>query len=170
VKFKLLYPGVAIALLSLTACTSPNADTDTAPEADMPSDPAVTAPDTETTAAPEIGEGVSLSEDGQTLMMAEFSMFDAYCMGGDGKLAISFVGEEPGREDQLVSCGSTFEGFDSDRETGFEGVNVVAPAIAENTLQLNDGEYTRVQCLSDHAGLDPAPENPSDGHMVLNCL
>ncbi|RZM75413.1 hypothetical protein [Leptolyngbya iicbica] len=159
----------AIALLSLTACTNPSVETDTAPEADLPPETEVATPDPETPVS-EIVEGVTLSEDGQTIVMAEFAMLDAYCMGGDGKLAISFVGEEPGSDDQLVSCGSTFDGFESDRESGFEGVTVVAPAIADNALQLNEGEYTRVQCLSDHAGLDPAPENASDGHMVLNCL
>jgi hypothetical protein len=168
-KFKLLYPGVAIALLSLTACTNPTPDTEAPPEVDMPDDTEVSTSDAEVPTMA-IAEGVSLSADGSTLVMEEFSMLEAYCMGGDGKLAISFVGEEPGSDDQLVSCGSTFDGFESDRETGFEGVTVVSPAIADAALQLNEGEYTRVKCLSDHAGLEPIGSAPSDGHMTLSCL
>jgi hypothetical protein len=45
-----------------------------------------------------------------------------------------------------------------------------APLVAENALQLQDGEYAQVQCLSDHAGLDPAADSDSDGCMTLNCL
>lgn len=164
---KLLGMGGAIALLSLTACTTPNPEAESPSEVEMPN-AAVVAPEPETTAE-EITEGVSLSDDGSTLVMAEFSLLEAYCMEGEGKLAISYVGEAGG-DDQLVSCGTTFEGFDIDRETGFEGVNIVNPAIVDGTLQLSEGEYTRVQCLSNQTSLDPAPENPSDGHMVLNCL
>jgi hypothetical protein len=71
-KFKLLYPGVAIALLSLTACTNPTPDTEAPPEADMPADTEVSTPESEAPTM-EIAEGVSLSEDGSTLVMAEFS-------------------------------------------------------------------------------------------------
>lgn len=158
----------AIALLSLTACTTPTSEADTPPEAEMP-DSEVSTPDPEPSAT-EIADGVSLSDDGTTLVMAEFSSLEAYCINGKGKLAISFVGEEPGSDDQLVSCGSTFDGFESDRETGFEGVTVVSPAIADAALQLNEGEYTRVKCLSDHAGLEPTASAPSDEHMTLSCL
>lgn len=159
----------AIALLALTACTNPNADTEAPPAADMPDDTEVSPPDTEMPTMA-IAEGVSLSADGSTLVMEEFSMLEAYCMDGAGKLAISYVGEEPGSDDQLVSCGPTFEGFDRDRETGFEGVNVVTPAIAAAALQLNAGEYTRVQCLSNQTSLEPVASDATDGHMTLNCL
>jgi hypothetical protein len=69
-----------------------------------------------------------------------------------------------------VSCGPTFEGFDSDRETGFEGVTVVSPAIADAALQLNEDEYTHVQCLSNQTSLEQIGSAPSDGHMTLSCL
>jgi hypothetical protein len=101
--------------------------------------------------------------------MEQFGMLEAFCMGGEGKLAISYVGEAGG-DDQLVSCGPTFEGFDTDRETGFAGVNVVSPVIADAALQLEAGEYTRVKCLSNQTSLEQTPGESSDGHMVLNCL
>lgn len=166
---KLLGLMSAIALLSLTACGTAPSETvmdETAPMPDTEATPEATE---SVAAAPALPEGVSLSDDGQTLMMDEFSMVDAYCMGGDGKLAISYVGEAGG-EGQLVSCSQTFEAFDAARENGFADANIVEPAIADMALQLQDGEYTQVQCLSNQTSLEPVAAAPSDGHMVLNCL
>lgn len=119
--------------------------------------------------AAELPEGTSLSSDGQTLVMAQFSLLEAYCMEGRGKLAISYVGEAGG-DHQLVSCGATFEAFDAARESRFADANVVEPAIANSSLQLQAGEYARVECLGNQVSLEPVAAEASDGHMTLNCL
>lgn len=154
---------VTFILFGLVACTTSAPEAEETSEAESPTNAAQTSMD------PDLPEGVSLSEDGQILMMDEFSMLEAYCMGGDGKLAISYVGEA-GSDNQLVSCGPTFEEFDAARENSFADVNVVSPAIADSVLQLQAGEYTRVKCLSNQTSLEQAASEPSDGHMVLNCL
>lgn len=162
---KLFFYGFAISILGLTACTTAAPEAEEMPAAATP-DTEISAPDT---AAPELTEGISLSEDGSVIVMEEFSSLEAYCMDGSGKLAISYMGEAGG-DDQLVSCGTTFEDFDTDRETSFADVNIVEPTIADSALQLQDGEYTRVKCLSNQTSLEQAVSEPSDGHMVLTCL
>ncbi len=151
-----------VTLLGITACaTSP--DVEPAPENDASSSA------NELAAAPTLPEGISLSDDGQMVVMEEFSNLDVYCMAGNGVLAISYVGE--GKFDnQVVGCGSAYEAFDAARENGFADVTPVAPVIQDNALQLQDGEYTQVQCLSDHSSLDPAAGVDSEGHMALACL
>jgi peroxiredoxin family protein len=131
--------------------------------------PVTTSESPNATAPANFPEGVSLSDDGQTIVMEQFSNLDVDCMNGDGALAISYMGE--GKFDhQVVACGSTYEAFDASRENEFADVTPVAPLVAENALQLQDGEYAQVQCLSDHAGLDPAADSDSEGYMTLNCL
>lgn len=150
----------AIALLSLTACQTPQSSNATAESA---------PPDTTVAPPADLAEGVSLSADGQTLILGSGSIFEAYCNGGQGALAISAVGEAGG-DFQVLSCGPSFEAFDAARANGFAGVTYVAPVVADGALRLQDGEYTKVQCLADHAGLAPLlPERP-DGHMNLECI
>ena len=152
-----------IALLALTACNDPSPTPEANPEADTPS----SAVDTSATA--ELPEGVSLSDDGQMVVMEQFSNLDVYCMDGDGALAISYVGE--GKFDhQVVACGTAYDAFNAARENDFAEVTPVTPILNDNGLQLQEGQYAQVQCLSDHAGLDPAAGVDSEGHMVLNCL
>jgi hypothetical protein len=153
---------VAIAFLSATACQSPTPD----PEATVD-----TADTAETTVAPpaDLAEGVSLSADGQTVIMASGSTLETYCNDGQGMLAISAVGEAGG-DFQALGCGQTFDGFDAARANGFADVTFVAPATMAGALQLQDGEYTKVQCLADHAGLAPTASENSDGHMNLECI
>lgn len=151
-----------IALLGMTACTT-SPDLETAPENDTSSSA------NESAAAPALPEGISLSDDGQVVVMEEFSNLDVYCMAGNGVLAISYVGE--GKFDnQVVGCGPTYEAFDASRENGFADVTPVAPVIQDNVLPLQEGEYTQVQCLSNNASLDPAAGVDSEGHMALACL
>ncbi|MDX5437329.1 MAG: hypothetical protein LPK03_09055 [Pontibacter sp.] len=150
-----------ITLLGMTACTT-SPDMETVPENDTSSSA------NESAAAPTLPEGISLSDDGQMVVMEEFSNLDVYCMEGSGSLAISYVGE--GKFDhQVVGCGPAYEGFDAARENGFADVIPVPPVIQDNALQLQDGEYTQVQCLSDHSSLDPAVGIDSEGHMTLTC-
>jgi hypothetical protein len=150
-----------ITLLGMTACT-------TSPDVEPVPENAPSASTNESAAAPALPEGISLSDDGQMVVMEEFSNLDVYCMEGNGSLAISYVGE--GKFDnQVVGCGSAYEAFDAARENGFADVTPVTPAIQDNALQLQDGEYTQVQCLSDHSSLDPAAGVDSDGHMTLAC-
>jgi len=151
-----------IALLALTACNQPSPDPETNPEAETPS----TAPDTP--ALSELPEGITLSDDGQMVVMEQYGNLDVYCMGGNGALAISYVGE--GKFDnQVVGCGSTYEAFDAARENDFADVTPVTPVIQDNALQLQEGEYAQVQCLSDHSSLDPAAGVDSEGYMAMTC-
>jgi hypothetical protein len=172
----------AIALLGIAACSAPSSDPEINTDRDSEVAPEV-APEVEPEESPtsepsstsepastlDLPEGVSLSEDGQIIVMEQFSMLDVYCMDGSGQLAISYVGEGA-FDHQVVACGQTFEPFDSAREDGFADVNLVTPVVDDKGLQLQDTEYTQVQCLSDHAGLEPAVSDEADGHMVLNCL
>ena len=152
-----------IALLALTACNQPTSDPETNPEAETPSSAIETA---ETS---ELPEGISLSDDGQMVVLEEFSNLDVYCMEGNGALAISYVGE--GKFDnQVVGCSAAYEAFDAARENGFADVTPIAPMVKDNALQLQEGEYTQVQCLSDHASLEPAAGVDSEGHMALACF
>ncbi|MEB3212245.1 MAG: hypothetical protein VKL39_12865 [Leptolyngbyaceae bacterium] len=165
----------AIALLSITACSSASTDSSTTADANseaVPEEPSTTEPPSstdESVVTPDLPEGVSISNDGQMVVMEEFSTLDVYCIDGSGQLAISYVGEGA-FDNQVVACGETFEAFDAAREAGFADVNLVAPVVDGSSLQLQDTEYTQVQCLSDHAGLEPAGSEESEGHMVLNCL
>jgi hypothetical protein len=154
----------AIALLSLAACqsfSSPEATADTSAEAVTPE---ITAPP-----PADLAEGVSLSADGQTVIMASGSILETYCSDGKGMLAISAAGEAGGPF-QALGCGQSFAPFDAARANGFAGVTFVAPQVEEGALQLQDGEYTKVQCLADHAGLEPVLPDDSDGHMNLECI
>lgn len=63
----------AIALLSLTACQTPQSSNATAESA---------PPDTTVAPPADLAEGVSLSADGQTLILGSGSIFEAYCNGG----------------------------------------------------------------------------------------
>jgi hypothetical protein len=153
----------AIVLLSTTACATSSSGPDATADTETPSS------ENEVSAAPAFPEGISLSNDGQMLVMEEFSNLDVYCMEGSGLLAISYVGE--GKFDhQVVACGSAYESFEAARENDFADVTPVVPAITDNALQLQDGEYTQVQCLSDHSTLEPAAGVESEGHMALACL
>lgn len=162
---KLFFHGFAIAILGLTACTTAAPEAEEMPEATTP-DTEMSTPDT---ATPELTEGVSLSDNGSVIFMEEFSSLEAYCMEGNGTLAISYVGEAGG-DDQLVSCGPSFDDFNAARETNFADVTIVEPAIADSALQLQEGEYTRVKCSANQTSLEQAVTEPSDGHMVLNCF
>ena len=152
----------ALALLGITACNAPSdmpppAETDESSSTDEPA------------MAPSLPEGISLSDDGQMVVLEEFSSLDVYCMEGTGALAISFVGE--GRFDnQVVGCGPSYDAFDAARENDFAEVTPIAPVVEDNALQLQAGEYTQVQCLSDHASLEPAAGVDSEGHMALTCF
>lgn len=163
---KSLHLFYSIAILGAVAC-QPQTSSSEAP----PTDPAAeTTTATPTPAVPaNLPEGISLSEDGQTLVMAAGSTLEAYCSDGQGKLAISFVGEG-GISGQVVGCEQTFEPFDAARANGFANINFVAPVVSENSLKLQDAEYIKLECQADHAGLSPVlPEN-SDGNMTLECI
>lgn len=164
---------VAIAMLSTSACQSQTSSPNTAADA-----PADTTADTATESTPaddmatapaDLPAGISLSDDGQTVIMTSGSTLEAYCSEGNGMLAISAVGEAGGTG-QALGCGQTFDGFDAARNNGFADVTFVAPMIMENALQLQDTEYTKVECQADHAGLAPVLPEKSDGHMSLECI
>lgn len=126
-----------------------------------------TAP--QSTAPATLPTGISLSQDGQTLVMASGSSLDVYCNQGQGMLAISYVGEG-GIPGQVVGCGQTYAPFDTARNNGFASVKFVAPVVQNDGLQLQDAQYTKVDCQADHAGLSQAQSDNSDGHMSLECL
>jgi hypothetical protein len=145
------------AILGITAC-QPEASE---PEATTPeATPEAPMTEAETTATPvNLPEGISLSEDGQTLVMEFGSTLEAYCSDGQGKLAISYVGEG-GISGQALGCEQSFEPFDAARENGFANVNFVAPVVSDNALQLQAAEYVNLECRANQASLSPVlPEN-----------
>lgn len=140
---------VAIALLSLTACQS------------QPSTPEGAAnPPTESAAA--LPTGLSLSTDGQALVMEGGSTLEAYCSGGGGVLAISPAAQAG--DTQVLGCVQSSDQFDA------TVTNTVAPVITDGALQLQDTEYVSVSCQADHAGLAPVLPEKTDGHMRLECI
>jgi hypothetical protein len=156
----------AFAILGTTACqTPPSGPEAAAPEATPEAPTAEATP----AASANLPEGISLSEDGQTLVMETGSTLEAYCSDGQGKLAISYVGEG-GISGQAVGCEQTFEPFDAARENGFADSNFVAPVISDNALQLQDAEYIKLECRADHAGLSPVLPEKSEGNMTLECI
>ena len=102
-------------------------------------------------------------------MMDSGSALEVYCSDGKGALAISYVGET-GSDGQILGCEATFDTFDAAREGSFAEVNIVAPVIVENALQLQEAEYTKLECRADHAGLSPVLSEKSDGHMTIECI
>ena len=143
----------AIALLSLTACQS------------QPSTPEVTSDATNsamTEPAADLPPGLSLSTDGQALVMESGSTLEAYCSGGGGVLAISPAAQAG--DTQVVGCVQTADQFDANATT------VVAPVLTDGALQLQDQEYVSVSCQADHAGLAPVLPDKTDGHMSLECI
>ena len=144
----------AIALLSLVACQSQPSQPEVTPEgaANPPTEPAADLP-----------TGLSLSADGQALVMESGSTLEAYCSGGSGVLAISPAAQAG--DPQVVGCVQTADQFDATTTT------VVAPVITDGALQLQDKDYISVRCQADHAGLAPVlPEKAEDGHMRLECI
>lgn len=153
-----------IAALGLAACqTAPSPSDDTAAA------PAESTSEEVTATPMNLPEGVTLDDDGETILMEEFSKLETYCSDGSGALAISYVGEA-GITGQLVGCEQSYETFDAARETGFADVSIVAPVVTDNALQLQAGEYTKIECGANQSSLDPASDDPSDGHMILMCF
>lgn len=144
----------AIALLSLSACQSQPSTSEVTPEG------ATNPPMTEPAAA--LPTGLSLSADGQALVMEGGSTLEAYCSGGGGVLAIS-PAAQPG-ETQVVGCVQSADQFDA------AATSTVAPVITDGALQLQDMEYVSVSCQADHAGLAPVLPDQTDGHMSLECI
>lgn len=143
----------AIALLSLTACQS------------QPSTPEVTpegAANPPTESAADLPTGLSLSADGQALVMESGSTLDAYCSGGGGVLVISPAAQAG--DAQVLGCVQSVDQFDA------TPTNVVTPVITDGALQLQDMEYISVSCQADHAGLAPVLPDQTDGHMSLECI
>jgi hypothetical protein len=144
----------AIALLGLTACQGQPSQPKVTP------DGVVNPPMTELAA--DLPPGLSLSTDGQALVMEGGSTLEAYCSGGGGVLAISPAAQAG--DAQVVGCVQSVDQFDA------TATNVVAPVITEGALQLQDMEYISVSCQADHAGLAPVLPDQTDGHMSLECI
>lgn len=144
----------AIALLSLTACQSQPSTPEVAPEG--AANPPMTEP------AADLPPGLSLSADGQALVMEGGSTLEAYCSGGGGVLAISAAAQAG--DPQVLGCVQSSDQFDA------TVTSVVAPVITDGALQLQDMEYVSVSCQADHAGLAPVLPDKTDGHMSLECI
>ncbi len=144
----------AIALLSLTACQSQPSQPEVTP--DSAANPPMTAP------TADLPTGLSLSADGQALVMESGSTLEAYCSGGGGVLAISPAAQAGAT--QVVGCVQSADQFDATT------TNVVAPVVTAGALQLQDTEYVTVSCQADHAGLAPVLPDKTDGHMSLECI
>jgi hypothetical protein len=145
---------VAIALLSLAACQSQPSTPEVTPEG--ATNPPMTEP------AADLPTGLSLSADGQALVMESGSTLEAYCSGGGGVLAISPAAQAG--DPQVVGCVQSADQFDA------TATSAAAPVVTDGALQLQDKEYVRVSCQADHAGLAPASSDSSDGHMNLECI
>jgi hypothetical protein len=143
----------ALALLSLTACQSQTSPPEVAPEG--AANPPMVEP------AADLPTGLSLSADGQALVMESGSTLEAYCSGGGGVLAIS-PAVQPG-DPQVLGCVQTSDQFDA------TVTNTVAPVISDGALQLQATDYISISCQADHAGLAPIPDQ-ADGHMSLECI
>ena len=141
----------AIALLSLTACQSQPSQPEVTGAANPPTEPAADLP-----------PGLSLSADGQALVMESGSTLEAYCSGGGGVLAISPAAQAG--DTQVLGCVQSSDQFDA------TVTSVVAPVITEGALQLQDTEYVSVRCQADHVGLAPVLPDKTDGHMRLECI
>jgi hypothetical protein len=144
----------AIALLSLTACQSQPSTPEVTPEG------ATNPPMTETAA--DLPTGLSLSADGQALVMEGGSTLEAYCSGGGGVLAISPAAQAG--DTQVLGCVQSSDLFDA------TVTDTVAPVITDGALQLQDMEYVSVSCQADHAGLAPVLPDQTGGHMSLECI
>jgi hypothetical protein len=112
--------------------------------------------------AADLPTGLSLSADGQALVMESGSTLEAYCSGGSGVLAISPAAQAGAT--QVVGCVQSADQFDA------TATNVVAPVVTAGALQLQDTEYVTVSCQADHAGLAPVLPEKTDGHMSLECI
>lgn len=149
-----MLPLATIAFVGITtACTAP-------PASDEATEPTPTEPTDAAEPATETSE---------VLMLEASSTLEALCEGGDGVLAISFV-DEAGYDGQLLGCEADFDTFDAVREASFADINLVAPMMADEVLQLQVGDYVSVMCEGDRVSLAPLLPDNSDGNMTLECF